>query len=148
MDEPTQERLKSALWFSLGKLVDEESLALNVNATPQFIGALTEMVWAQIEGVSQDLETFAKYPSFPLYSPPSPLPLQRRSATDQLLQRHANRTTITTDDVLLLARRNEGLAAVLREYVDALPSSAAAATATSAAGTGTGRGNKGKGRAR
>jgi len=43
-----QQRLKAALWFSIGKIVDEESLRLNTNATPQFIGALTEMVWAQI----------------------------------------------------------------------------------------------------
>ena len=42
------QRLKSALWFSIGKIVDEETIKLGVNATPQFIGALTEMVWAQI----------------------------------------------------------------------------------------------------
>jgi hypothetical protein len=42
------QRLKASLWFSVGKIVDEESLRLNTNATPQFIGALTEMVWAQI----------------------------------------------------------------------------------------------------
>ena len=42
------QRLKSALWFSIGKIVDEETLKLGVNATPHFIGALTEMVWAQI----------------------------------------------------------------------------------------------------
>lgn len=42
------QRLKSALWFSIGKIVDEETLKLGVNATPQFIGALTEMVWSQI----------------------------------------------------------------------------------------------------
>ena len=42
------QRLKSALWFSIGKIVDEETLKLGVNATPQFIGALTEMIWAQI----------------------------------------------------------------------------------------------------
>lgn len=28
--------------------MDEETIRLGVNATPQFIGALTEMVWAQI----------------------------------------------------------------------------------------------------
>lgn len=44
------QRLKSALWFSIGKIVDEETLKLGVNATPHFIGALTEMVWAQIGG--------------------------------------------------------------------------------------------------
>ena len=42
------QRLKAALWFSIGKIVDEETLKLGINATPQFIGALTEMVWAQI----------------------------------------------------------------------------------------------------
>lgn len=44
----SMQRLKSALWFSIGKIVDEETLKLGINATPQFIGALTEMVWAQI----------------------------------------------------------------------------------------------------
>jgi len=42
------QRLKSALWLSIGKIVDDETLKLGVDATPQFIGALTEMVWAQI----------------------------------------------------------------------------------------------------
>ncbi len=41
------QRLKAALWYAIGKIVDEESLRLGVNATPQFIGALTEMVWTQ-----------------------------------------------------------------------------------------------------
>jgi hypothetical protein len=42
------QRLKSALWLSIGKIVDEETIKLGINATPQFIGALTEMVWAQV----------------------------------------------------------------------------------------------------
>ena len=42
------QRLKPALWFAVGKIVDEESLIRNRNASPQFIGALTEMVWTQI----------------------------------------------------------------------------------------------------
>lgn len=42
------QRLKSALWYSIGRIVDEETLKLGVNATPQFIGALTELVWGQI----------------------------------------------------------------------------------------------------
>ncbi|GLA24207.1 hypothetical protein AnigIFM63326_011065 [Aspergillus niger] len=33
---------------NLEEIVDEETIKLGVNATPQFIGALTEMVWAQI----------------------------------------------------------------------------------------------------
>ncbi|MCJ1392287.1 hypothetical protein MMC18_005154 [Xylographa bjoerkii] len=92
-DEALQERLKSALWYSVGKIVDEETLKLGVNATPQFIGALTEMVWAQIESVSQDLESFAK---------------------------HAGRKTVAVDDVMLLSRRNEGLETVLNTFLDDL----------------------------
>lgn len=42
------QRLKAALWFAIGKIVDEDTLEIGVNATPQFIGSLTEMVWAQI----------------------------------------------------------------------------------------------------
>lgn len=32
--------------------------------------------------------------------------------------RHAGRTTITTDDVLLLARRNQDLHAIIKDFVD------------------------------
>ncbi|CAF9932990.1 MAG: hypothetical protein HETSPECPRED_008509 [Heterodermia speciosa] len=90
-NEKLEEELKAALWFSIGKIVDEETLKLGVNATPQFIGALTEMVWAQIENTSQDLESFSK---------------------------HAGRATISVEDVMLLSRRNEGLEDVLRSFVD------------------------------
>lgn len=44
----TPQKLRSALWFQVGKIVDEESINLGVNATPQFIGSLMELVWAQI----------------------------------------------------------------------------------------------------
>lgn len=90
-DEALEERLKAALWFSIGKIVDEETLKLGVNATPQFIGALTEMLWAQIENVSEDIQAFAK---------------------------HAGHETISAEDVMLLARRNEGLETILRKYLD------------------------------
>ncbi|EEH18432.1 hypothetical protein PABG_00995 [Paracoccidioides brasiliensis Pb03] len=86
-----EERLKSALWLAIGRIVDDETIKLGVDATPQFIGALTEMVWVQIETVGQDLEAFAK---------------------------HAGRSTINISDAMLLARRNEGLESILRAYVD------------------------------
>jgi hypothetical protein len=44
----TCQRLKAALWFAIGKMADEETLKRNRNATPQFIGSLTELVLAQI----------------------------------------------------------------------------------------------------
>ncbi|PYH94892.1 apoptosis-inducing TAF9-like domain 1 family protein [Aspergillus ellipticus CBS 707.79] len=86
-----EERLKSALWLAIGKIVDEETIKLNSNATPQFIAALTELVWAQIETVSQDLESFAK---------------------------HAGRSTVNVSDVMLLARRNEGLESIMQAFVE------------------------------
>ncbi|EON64767.1 hypothetical protein W97_04000 [Coniosporium apollinis CBS 100218] len=86
-----EEQLKSALWYSLGQYIDDECLRQNWNVTPQFIGALTEMVFAQIATTAKDLETFAA---------------------------HAGRTTINTSDVLLLARRNDGLESVLKTFVD------------------------------
>lgn len=42
------DRLKSTLWYHVGKIVDEETINLGANATPQYIGSLTELVWAQI----------------------------------------------------------------------------------------------------
>ncbi|TID24021.1 apoptosis-inducing TAF9-like domain 1 family protein [Venturia nashicola] len=90
-DPENEERLKSALWFTIGQIVDHETLAQNHNATPQFIGALTELVWSQINTTSRDLESFAK---------------------------HAKRSQINTDDVLLLARRNEGLEMLLKNFVE------------------------------
>ena len=76
------EKLKAALWFSTGQTVDAVAISQDLNATPHFIGGLSEMVWAQIANVTTDLEAFAK---------------------------HAGRSTINTKDVVLLARRNEAL---------------------------------------
>ncbi|KAH6611107.1 hypothetical protein Trco_001127 [Trichoderma cornu-damae] len=102
--EDDRERLKSALWYAIGQIVDEECLKRNRNATPQFIGALTEMAWAQIENVAIDLETFCN---------------------------HAGRTTVTTDDVLLLARKNPDLHHIMKTHIDGVKADKAAATAGS-----------------
>ncbi|KAI5461161.1 kinetochore component CENP-S-domain-containing protein [Mariannaea sp. PMI_226] len=89
--EEDRERLKSALWYAIGQIVDEESLNRNRNATPQFIGALTELVWTQMENVATDLESFCN---------------------------HAGRSTVTTDDVLLLARKNPDLHQIMKQFID------------------------------
>ncbi|KAJ0372351.1 hypothetical protein COL154_000074 [Colletotrichum chrysophilum] len=80
MDEEQRERLKAALWFAVGKIVDEESLKQNCNATPQFI-----------ESVAIDLENFS---------------------------RHARRSTVQTEDVVLLARKNPDLLDLVKEFVE------------------------------
>lgn len=49
-DAEKQERLKAALWYSVGQTIDSVSLAKDINATPHYIGALSEMLWGQIGG--------------------------------------------------------------------------------------------------
>ncbi|KAL8980066.1 MAG: hypothetical protein Q9205_004750 [Flavoplaca limonia] len=73
-DQAVEERLKAALWFSIGKIVDEEALKLGVNASPQFIGALTELLWTQIANVSEDLRAFAR---LVIYNFPVVVPLSQ-----------------------------------------------------------------------
>ncbi|MDV3182349.1 MAG: hypothetical protein Q8869_00530, partial [Candidatus Phytoplasma australasiaticum] len=68
------QRLKSALWYSIGTIIDAISLDQDLNATPQFIGALTELVWSQILTSGADLEAFAKCVLSFLLGPPPPPP--------------------------------------------------------------------------
>ncbi|KAF4119630.1 hypothetical protein GMORB2_4539 [Geosmithia morbida] len=110
--EDDVDRLKAALWYAVGQIVDEESLERNRNATPQFIGALTELVWTQIENVAIDLETFSN---------------------------HAGRTTVTTEDVMLLARKNPDLHQIMEAFIDARKASSAASLSR---GKGKGKGRK------
>lgn len=105
------QRLKAALWFAVGKMVDEQSLRRNRNATPQFIGALTEMVWTQIGEQSR------------ISTPGGQLRILITGAENvaidlESFSRHAGRTSITTDDVLLLARRNADLNGIIKDFVD------------------------------
>jgi len=66
-------------------------------------------------------------PILPLSSaqPPTnanlPFPAKASAARDlETFAKHAGRATVTTDDVLLLARRNEGLETLLRGFVEQL----------------------------
>lgn len=86
-NETKDEKLKSALWYAVGQAVDSINLSQDINATPHFIGGLTELVWAQIENTAGDLEAFAK---------------------------HSGRSIINSKDVVLLGRRNEGLQELLK----------------------------------
>ncbi len=88
-DATKEEKLKAALWYSIGQMIDSAALTQDLNATPHFIGGLSELVWVQVENAAQDLEAFAK---------------------------HADRKTINTKDVVLLGRRNEGLKELLQDH--------------------------------
>lgn len=86
-----EEKLKAALWYAIGQSVDSFSVNNDFNATPHFIGALSELVWSQIENVAQDVEAFA---------------------------RHSGRPTISSNDVVLLGRRNDDLKDLLQKEAD------------------------------
>jgi hypothetical protein len=53
-DAEKEERLKAALWYSVGQTIDSVSLSKDINATPHFIGAMSEMLWAQIGAQRRD----------------------------------------------------------------------------------------------
>lgn len=89
--ETKEEKLKAALWYSIGQTVDSVCASQDLNVTPHAIGAVSELVWSQIENVAQDLEAFAK---------------------------HSERSTISSKDVLLLGRRNDGLKDLLQKEAD------------------------------
>lgn len=88
-----EDQLKRTLWLHIGRMVDAQTLAMGVNATPQFIAALMEATYAQIVNSGRDLQSFA---------------------------RHAGRERIQVQDVMMLARRNDGLREVLEEKVESI----------------------------
>ena len=66
------QRLKAAIWHYAKQIVEEESETLQTTATPQFVSALADLVYAQArtiprqerrrlisESVALDLESFA-----------------------------------------------------------------------------------------
>ena len=108
-DAEKQERLKAALWYSVGQTIDSVSLAKDINATPHYIGALSEMLWGQIgtEGRNFSSQTSRKADSNCL--------VENVSHDLEAFAKHAGRSTINTSDVLLLARKNEGLQDVLKQ---------------------------------
>lgn len=92
-DATREEKLKAALWYAVGQMVDTAALSQDLNATPHFIGGLSELVWTQIDNAAQDLEAFAK---------------------------HGDRKIISSRDVVLLGRRNEGLKEILQDRATAV----------------------------
>ena len=57
-------------------------------------------------------------PPIPSPTLPNSYGLKTRFADICGYRRHAGRSTISTDDVMLLGRRNEGLEAVLKSYLE------------------------------
>ncbi|KAL9619994.1 MAG: hypothetical protein Q9160_005463 [Pyrenula sp. 1 TL-2023] len=108
-NEALVQRLKSTLHLPLGALIDSVTLSLSdptssVNATPQFIASLTQLTYAQIETVAQDLEAFAIHRSS-----------HSSKKGGQGDGGRGRGRRIEVKDVMLLGRRNEGLRGLLEE---------------------------------
>ncbi|EDV23817.1 Centromere protein S [Trichoplax sp. H2] len=89
----SQQRLKAALHYAVGKKCEEIGEELQVEFSKQMIFALTECTFKQSEVIATDLEAFA---------------------------RHAKRTTINGDDVKLLVRRNKNVGDCIKDLSDKL----------------------------
>ncbi|KAI8359451.1 kinetochore component CENP-S-domain-containing protein [Mortierella sp. GBAus27b] len=92
-EEGPRERLKAAVWYTVGEICETQKGELNVVITPQLIASLAELVYTQAESLGKDLEMFAK---------------------------HAKRSTVNVDDVKLAARRNARLHEVIGQEADRL----------------------------
>lgn len=111
------QRLKSALWLRVGHLVTSETLRLDLNATPQFIGALNELIWAQIGTLSllltqtrQQQQAHLQLRSFPIQSSSiSPKPqISTQAKSYQSPSLHPlikHRTSLPRPRILRLARK-------------------------------------------
>ncbi|NWU89869.1 CENPS protein, partial [Upupa epops] len=76
------QRLKAAVHYTVGCLCQEVAEERNVQFSKQTIAAISEITFRQCDTFAKDLEMFA---------------------------RHAKRSTVTTEDVKLLARRSSSL---------------------------------------
>ncbi|NXU73840.1 CENPS protein, partial [Oreotrochilus melanogaster] len=90
------QRLKAAVHYTAGCLCREVAEDKKMEFSKQTIAALSEITFRQCENFAKDLEMFA---------------------------RHAKRSTVTTDDVKLLARRSNSLLKYITQKSEELASS-------------------------
>ncbi|KFP73421.1 Centromere protein S, partial [Apaloderma vittatum] len=90
------QRLKAAVHYTVGCLCQELAEERDVQFSKQTIAAISEVTFRQCENFAKDLEMFA---------------------------RHAKRSTVTTEDVKLLARRSNSLLKYITQKSEELASS-------------------------
>lgn len=81
--------LESAVWHTTQQIAEAESLELQAAPTSGFVASLSTLVFSQIYTLAEDIESFAK---------------------------HRGGKVVNVEDVLLCARRNEGLHELMAEY--------------------------------
>ncbi|KAI8057300.1 centromere protein S [Syncephalis plumigaleata] len=95
VEEPSEEQrrqqLKAAIWYTVGKICHSHESKIQLTITPQFIAALSEIVYYHMVRLGKDLEMFAQ---------------------------HAGRNMIKVDDVKLCARRNPEMAHFIQQMID------------------------------
>ncbi|XP_072035111.1 centromere protein S-like [Amphiura filiformis] len=85
------QRLKAAVHYTVGQVCEETATEMDVTFSRQVIATISEAAFKQIALFAQDLELFAQ---------------------------HAKRSTISSDDVKLLARRSTQLSNHMKELSD------------------------------
>ncbi|XP_075577580.1 centromere protein S [Pelecanus crispus] len=90
------QRLKAAVHYTVGCLCQDVAEDKDVQFSKQTIAAIAEITFRQCENFAKDLEMFA---------------------------RHAKRSTVTTEDVKLLARRSNSLLKYITQKSEELASS-------------------------
>ena len=88
-ESPTSIRLKSALYYTIGKILESETKKHDKSFTKEYLACLTDLVSDQCASFARDVEAFS---------------------------RHGKRTTVNMDDVKLIARKNDGLVKCLDEH--------------------------------
>ncbi|KFQ67287.1 Centromere protein S, partial [Phaethon lepturus] len=89
------QRLKAAVHYTVGCLCQEVAEDKDMQFSKQSIAAISEITFRQCENFAKDLEMFA---------------------------RHAKRSTVTTEDVKLLARRSNSLLKYITQKSEELTS--------------------------
>nr|7DA0_B Chain B, Centromere protein S [Gallus gallus]7DA1_A Chain A, Centromere protein S [Gallus gallus]7DA1_B Chain B, Centromere protein S [Gallus gallus]7DA2_A Chain A, Centromere protein S [Gallus gallus]7DA2_C Chain C, Centromere protein S [Gallus gallus] len=90
------QRLRAAVHYTTGALAQDVAEDKGVLFSKQTVAAISEITFRQAENFARDLEMFA---------------------------RHAKRSTITSEDVKLLARRSNSLLKYITQKSDELASS-------------------------
>ncbi|XP_042242725.1 centromere protein S-like [Homarus americanus] len=85
--------LKAAIHFTVGRICEEVGAELGLTYHRKVIATLSEITCSQLEHYATDVEAFSN---------------------------HARRTTVSTDDVKLLVRRNPQLAEHIKEMTDSM----------------------------
>ncbi|CAB1437865.1 unnamed protein product [Pleuronectes platessa] len=91
--EETRQRLKAAVHFTVGQLCQKMGEVHRRDFSRQVIAAITETTFRQCDVFATDLEAFA---------------------------RHAKRSTVTTEDVKLIARRSTALSKYIQNKSEEL----------------------------